>query len=86
MFYQGDKTSDVQMAREMTRNEEVEPLTFEYTPQNVIGNDRRTTERAFNGEIDNVRFFPKALAPAAIEKIRQADLKNEAANIPMIPL
>jgi hypothetical protein len=77
-FYQGNKTSELKPAREMTRPEEVEPLALTPSSKSVIGNDTAKTERAFNGEIDNVRFFPKALDQNAIEKIRQADVKNEA--------
>ncbi|MGC3990868.1 MAG: hypothetical protein QM796_14560 [Chthoniobacteraceae bacterium] len=83
-FYQGNKTSEVVLAREMTRNEKVEPLDFSRYPRNVIGNDRTSTDRAFDGEIDNVRFFSGALHLEAIEKIRKADVNNEPVNLPAI--
>jgi hypothetical protein len=35
-------------------------------------------DRPFNGSLDNVRIYKKVLDVAALEQIRQADLKNEA--------
>ena len=81
-FYQGGNTSDTVLAREMTRKEEVEPLSFGSPTRYTIGNDATKTDRMFNGEIDNVRVFRKALDLEAVEKIRQADANNAPVQIP----
>ncbi|MEI6492330.1 MAG: LamG-like jellyroll fold domain-containing protein [Verrucomicrobiota bacterium] len=81
-FYQGDKNSPASLVRETTRAGEVLPLKIEGNTNFTIGNDKNKADRVFNGEIDNVRFFTKALDADAIEKIRGADLKNEEIKIP----
>jgi len=45
-------------------------------PSRTLGNDERKPDRCFNGEIDDVRFFTKALDPADIATIYKADLQN----------
>ena len=48
----------------------------------VLGNsDLKKSDRPFDGSIDDVRVFSKALDAAAIEKIRAADLKNEPVSL-----
>jgi hypothetical protein len=56
----------------------------ERTPEKrTIGNEaREDARRPFNGSIDNLRVFTKALDEAAIEKIRAADLANEQVTLP----
>ena len=81
-FYQGGKSDPLTPAREMMRPDDVEPISEAAKPKRMIGNDPAKMERAFNGEIDNVRFFTKALDAATLEKIRTADVKNEAINLP----
>jgi len=81
-FYQGDKNSPASLSREITRAGEVQPLKIDGNASFTIGNDKNKPERVFNGEIDNLRFFTKALDEASLEKIRQADLKNEAIQLP----
>jgi hypothetical protein len=77
-FYQGSKSAASVMAGEKTRPEAVDPLFENPKYERVIGNMQGPAkDRPFDGEIDDVRFFAKALDSATIEKIRQADLSNE---------
>jgi hypothetical protein len=39
-------------------------------------------DRAFNGCVDNVRMWSKRMDRETIEKIRQADLKNQSITLP----
>jgi hypothetical protein len=80
-FYQGSKTSSVVPAGEMSRGE-AEPIMLGAEAVGTIGNDPNKKDRAFNGEIDNLRVFAKALDDAALEKLRQADLANTAVKLP----
>jgi hypothetical protein len=54
----------------------VESFTEPAAMKRVIGNDPNKGERAFNGSVDDLRVFSKALGSGDLEKIRQADLKN----------
>lgn len=76
-FYQGDSSTAPVLGREMVRKEQVDSLAIDGKKKNTIGNDRSKTERAFGGEIDNVRFYDKALDEDAIAAIYKADLANE---------
>lgn len=77
-FYQGDKHSGVVLAKEQTR-EESGPIEMKRPSRNVIGNDWVKRNRSFNGRIDNLRFYSKALDQETLEKLRKADLNNEPA-------
>ncbi len=81
-FYQGGSSAEPVSGRELTRKDQVEPLAFDNNRKHTIGNDRLKTERAFGGEIDNVRFYDKALGDDAIAAIYKADLANEAPKLP----
>lgn len=78
-FYQGDPSAAPVLGREITRPEQVAPLKIEGKRKNTIGNDRLKTERAFGGEIDNVRFFGNALDDDQLSVIFRADVANESA-------
>lgn len=81
-FYQGNSGTEPKPRHEIIRREEVEPLVIEARKKNTIGNDRLKTDRAFGGNIDNVRFFGKVLDESAIEAIYKADLANEQPALP----
>jgi hypothetical protein len=77
-FYQGSGSAASVVAVERTRPETVEPLSENPKYVRAIGNRQDSAkDRPFDGNIDDVRFFAKALDADAIEKIRQADLNNE---------
>lgn len=79
-FYMGSKTATAGFARKVERNDPIDSATEGL--KRAIGNDPKSGERAFNGDIDNVRFFTKALDAQSIESIRAADLKNEPVKLP----
>jgi hypothetical protein len=79
-FYQGGSSAPTAMASELIRQEAADPLSENPKYKRIIGNGMiATKDRQFDGNIDDLRFYSKALDLAAIEKIRQADLKNEPA-------
>ena len=43
----------------------------------ALGNDAVKMDRPFAGNLDDFRFFAKALPMDTLEKIRQADVKGE---------
>jgi hypothetical protein len=78
-FYAGGVDTPVAALRdENKRPEDVTALSERAKDQRAIGNNPMRTERAFLGNIDDVRFYGKALDAAAIEKIRAADVANQA--------
>jgi len=78
-FFQGSTAVPAALAgKKGVRPEAVEPLSEAAKTPRSIGNDASKKERPFQGNIDNLRFFSKALDLQAIELIRQADVKNEA--------
>ena len=79
-YYMGSKETPAAFTKKVQRNDPLEPA--KEGKARSIGNDPSKPERAFSGEIDNVRFFSKALDAATIEKIRAADAKNEAVTLP----
>jgi hypothetical protein len=82
-FYQGSRSAAAASAKESVRPEDVEPLKERKEIKRTIGNTAGTKkDRPLDGNIDNVRFFSKALDSAAIESIRQADVKNEPVTLP----
>jgi len=81
-FYRGGKIDQVADIHVATRPDEVESLAEPQVPKRMIGNDPLRPERAFNGEIDDFRMFSKALEKDDLEKIRAADVKNEATSLP----
>ena len=80
-FYQGTKSAPVKKARCVTRNVTVGGLTERGDRDkrpDVLGNTVNPRYfRPFNGGMDNVRIYSKALDEAALDQIREADLKNE---------
>jgi hypothetical protein len=82
-FYQGSSSAAAVLARESTRSETVAPLNERADSPRTIGNRvGAILDRPFDGSIDDVRFYPKALDAATIEKIRQADLQNSSLSLP----
>ena len=68
---------------EKVHDANVLPLNEVKSGLRCIGNTRFTKQdRAFEGNIDDVRFFNQALSAESIEKIRQADVKNEPIALP----
>jgi len=76
-FYHAGTNGSVLLVNTVKRPQTVDPIT-EPSAKRILGNDPNKPERCFNGEIDNFRVYTKALDPTALEKIRQADLKNES--------
>ncbi|HVM61329.1 MAG TPA: LamG-like jellyroll fold domain-containing protein [Verrucomicrobiae bacterium] len=80
-FYQGGKSGRVQKALCKTRNVSVGALGERGDRSqrpDVIGNTMQTKyHRPFNGSIDDLRVYAKALNETALEQIRQADVNNE---------
>ena len=81
-IYQGDNSTPLALSRTMQRKDQVEALAETGNLKRMIGNDPAKQERAFNGDIDNVRFFAKALSQDDLEKIRAADAANQAVSLP----
>jgi hypothetical protein len=82
VFYQGTKALGVKAGRRhafgMTPEAGLQERANRDKRPETIGNTANTKyDRAFNGSIDNVRVYSTALSEAELEKIRQADLKNE---------
>ena len=85
-FYAGSRAASTAVAGEKKRPESVEPLSENPKYVRTIGNRQGAVkDRPFNGDIDDVRFFAKALDPEAIEKIRLADVNNEPVDAPSPP-
>jgi hypothetical protein len=82
VFYRGGRTAESAPVRTSTRPETVLPFSEKPDSKRIIGNRGREMDRPFNGEIDDVRFFTKALDAGTVEKIRQADLKNQDITLP----
>lgn len=78
-YYMGTLTTPPASSHKVTRKDAIDPAK---ESKRAIGNDPAKTDRAFNGSIDNVRFYTKALDEAALTKIYSADLKNETVSIP----
>ena len=76
-FFHGGTNGSVLLVNTVKRPQIVDPVT-EPSAKRILGNDPNKPERCFNGEIDNFRVYTKALDTATLEKIRQADLKNES--------
>ena len=81
-FYQAGVNAPVVNAASGTRKDPVQELTEGPRPRRVVGNDSGKRERSFVGNIDDFRVFAKALDAEALEKIRQADLKNQSIAVP----
>ena len=80
-FYMGSSSTAAAFTHKVERNDPVD--SAKEGAKRAIGSDPgKPEERAFNGEIDNMRFFTKALDAATIENIRAADAKNEVVTIP----
>jgi hypothetical protein len=77
--YMGTATNPPTSSRKISRSDTVDAAKEN---KSLIGNDPVKTDRAFNGFIDNVRFYTKSLDAAALTRIYSADLKNETASIP----
>ena len=74
-FYMGTQRAAPAEFRKWTCREKLDPAV-EPLPSRTLGNDGSNSNRCFNGEIDDVRFFTKALDPAGIATIHKADLQN----------
>jgi hypothetical protein len=79
-FFHGGTNGSVLLVNTVKRPQTVDPIT-EPSAKRILGNDPNKPERCFNGDIDNFRVYTKALDPTALEKIRQADLKNESPSL-----
>lgn len=81
--FQGTKSRPVKLARRDKRPDRDKPLGGLVQRAKIaqkpatIGNTSGGKYRPFNGSIDNVHIYSKALNLGALEKIRQADLKNQ---------
>jgi hypothetical protein len=75
-FYQGSPTLATTEAKVSERKDPVDVVGEGEKPKRTVGGDIVKRDRAFDGLIDDVRFFAKALDSNTLEKIRQADLKN----------
>jgi hypothetical protein len=80
-FYQGTKSGAVKKAQCSVRDLAVGGLVDrpdrDKHPDAIGNTGNPKYNRPVNGSIDDVRIFSKALDDSALEKIRQADLKNE---------
>jgi len=87
IFYQGTKDNPVKIAKVSTRNDEVKGLIQRKNKEkfpDAIGNTFNAKyNRPFNGFIDNVKIFSKALDQNLIEQIRQDDINNITSIIKM---
>jgi hypothetical protein len=75
-FFRGSKSEDVIFVVASQRPESI-PISIVKQNIGYIGNQQPRVERAFDGQIDNVRFFSKALDLNSLKKIREADLKSQ---------
>ena len=77
-YFQGTKSSEVKPGDCPTLDFPVGGLRAPGRSPDVIGNSNGTKcDRPFNGSIDNLRVYSKALDAAALEQIHNADVKNE---------
>jgi hypothetical protein len=78
-FFQGTKSDAVKQVSRAVLNLPVGGLVQRTDKRpDVIGNTADPTHsRPFNGSLDNVRIYSRALDAVALEQIRQADQKNE---------
>lgn len=77
-FYFGSASTPAKVSRQGTSDNLVGALAERDPKKRVIGNDNGKMDRAFDGSIDNLRFYTKALDAAALQKIRAADVANLA--------
>src|SRR5579862_8341894 len=76
-FYQGSRTIPLTLTNSVKRPESVDVLRQPKPLKMTVGNHPWYRDRSFDGQVDDVRFFNKAIDPQTIERIRQADLKDE---------
>ena len=82
VFYQGDAHTTLTEAAKVKRTDVIESIKEGANPKRAIGNDWAKRDRAFNGGIDDVRFYSKALSSDTLDLIRQADLKDVPIMLP----